>query len=111
LSPPAPAPPVAARRPPTALERLVALRDGGLVRLRHLEPEDGRDEVALAAEVGGRVVGVARYARDSTAPDAEVTVSVEDGHRGRGIGTLLVGELAELAAHDAVNLSGVPTRS
>lgn len=99
-SPPVPSP-AAPRRAPTALERLVALADGGLVRLRHLDPDDdGPGDVVLAAEVSGRIVGVARYARNAAGPDAEVTVTVEDGHRHRGIGTLLVRELAGLAAHD-----------
>jgi GNAT superfamily N-acetyltransferase len=130
--------PATTRRSPTALERLVALSDGGLVRLRHLGSEDrdalvehhgrcsertrrlsrifaaeaplaagivdgllrndGRDHVALAALVGCDVVGVARYDLDPGGPDAEVAVAVEDRHQLRGIGTLLVNELAVLAS-------------
>jgi ACT domain-containing protein/GNAT superfamily N-acetyltransferase len=133
-----PALPATTRRSPTALERLVALSDGGLVRLRHLGSEDrdalvehhgrcsgrtrrlsrifaaeaplaagivdgllrndGRDHVALAALVGCDIVGVARYDLDPGGPDAEVVVAVEDRHQLRGIGTLLVNELAVLAS-------------
>lgn len=133
-----PALPATTRRSPTALERLVALSDGGLVRLRHLGSEDrdplvehhgrcsertrrlsrifaaeaplaagivdgllrndGRDHVALAALVGCDIVGVARYDLDPGGPDAEVAVAVEDRHQLRGIGTLLVNELAVLAS-------------
>jgi GNAT superfamily N-acetyltransferase len=127
------------RRPPTTLERLVALTDGGLVRLRHLSagdrdalvahhlrcsaatrrhsrflapgalpapivvgeasPDGCRDHVALAALVGGDIVGAARYDREGTGPVARVAVIVEDRHQRRGIGSLLVGELAVLAAN------------
>jgi hypothetical protein len=140
---PSPRPPgagVAAprRRPSTTLERLIALTDGGLVRLRHLgagdrdaliahhercseptrrhsrfftpEPplsasvvdgllrNDGRDHVALAAVVGCDIVGVGRYDLEPGGLDAEVSLAVEDRHQCRGIGTLLVGELAMLAS-------------
>jgi GNAT superfamily N-acetyltransferase len=103
------------RRPPTTLERLVVLGDGGLVRLRHLAPGDREaliahrrrcslsgpspGDVALAALVGTDIVGVARYDLDPGGLDADVAVVVEDRHRLRGIGTLLVTELAALAAH------------
>jgi GNAT superfamily N-acetyltransferase len=124
-----------ARRPPTTLERLVALPDGGLVRLRHLGPGDRAElhahhercseatrrhsrflvpgalpqppgaggttderchRVALAALVGGDIVGVARLEREGGSV-ATAAVIVEDGHQRRGIGTLLIGELALLA--------------
>ncbi len=127
------------RRPPTTLERLVALADGGLVRLRHLSagdrddlvahhqrcsdatrrhsrfltpgtlpspsvageavPHGCGDHVALAALVGGDIVGVARYDLDGAGAIAQVAVIVEDRHQRRGIGTLLVGELAVLASN------------
>jgi hypothetical protein len=110
--------PVPRPRPSTALERLVVLTDGGLVRLRHLGPgdraaveahrarcsfpcpavgdallhNDGRDHVGLAALIGTDIVAVARYGRD-----ADVAVSVEDRHQRRGIGTLLATELTRLS--------------
>ncbi len=129
------------RRPPMTLERLVALTDGGLVRLRHLSsgdrsslvahhrrcseptrrhsrflaPEvlpatggdgsrpggDGR-RVALAALVGADIAGVARYDVDDGGALAHLAVVVEDRHQRRGIGALLVGELAVLAANTDV---------
>jgi len=128
-----------ARRAPTTLERLVALADGGLVRLRHLSTGDredlvahhrrcsdatrrhsrfllpgtlptavtepgratdaGGDHVALAALVGGDIVGAGRYNLDRTRTVAQMAVVVEDRHQRRGIGTLLVTELALLASH------------
>jgi GNAT superfamily N-acetyltransferase len=108
------------------------LTDGGLVRLRHLGPgdreallahhercsflvgvaggevaagllgEDGRHRVALVALVGTDIVGVGRYDVDPVGRDAEVVVAVEDRHQGRGVGTLLVGELAVLATNGDV---------
>jgi Acetyltransferase (GNAT) family len=130
------------RRPPTALERLIVLPDGGIVRLRHVgsgdrdalvdhharcseptrrrsslftpEPPapagvadgpahtDGRHHVALAALVGNDIVGLARYDLDPGGPDAEIAVVVEDRQQCRGIGTLLVAELASLASQGDV---------
>jgi GNAT superfamily N-acetyltransferase len=127
-----PAPAGSLRRPPTTLERLIVLTDGGLVRLRHLGPgdreallahhercsflvgvaggevaagllgDDGRHRVALVALVGTDIVGVGRYDVDPVGRDAEVVVAVEDRHQGRGVGTLLVGELAVLATNGDV---------
>jgi GNAT superfamily N-acetyltransferase len=147
------------RRPPMTLERLVALTDGGLVRLRHLSAGDrnglrahhgrcsestrqhsrfltlwsvtsaatggdpaavsgdatasdatasdaaaaggerGDERVALAALVGGDIAGVARYDVDEARTLARMAVIVEDRHQRRGIGALLVNELAVLAAN------------
>jgi GNAT superfamily N-acetyltransferase len=125
-------PAVPARRPPTTLERLIVLTDGGLVRLRHLGVgdrqalvahhrrcafldggagagvadalvrQDGRDHVAIAALVGADIVGVGRYAVGPIGRDAEIEVAVEDRHQGRGIGTLLLTELAVLAGNGDV---------
>jgi GNAT superfamily N-acetyltransferase len=129
------------RRPPTTLERLVALSDGGLVRLRHLScgdrsalaahhrrcseearrhsrflspeglptapdsttPDAPHDRVALAALVGGEITGVARYDLDASRTIAQVAVIVEDRHQRRGIGALLVSELAVLASNADVH--------
>jgi GNAT superfamily N-acetyltransferase len=53
--------------------------------------------VALAALVGEDIVGLGCYDVDASVPDAEVSVTVEDRQQRRGIGTLLVSELALLA--------------
>jgi GNAT superfamily N-acetyltransferase len=124
-----PGPPV--RRSPMTLERLVALPDGGLVRLRHLSAGDRRalvahhgrcseatrrhsrflspgvdvdddDLVALAALVGGAIVGAARYELRDGGKRADLSVIVEDEHQRRGIGALLVNELATLASNAGV---------
>jgi len=121
----------ASRRAPMTLERLVALPDGGLVRLRHLSTgdsgalaaqhgrcsedtrrhshflspaivlEDG-DTVALAALVGDALVGVGRYDLHEGRRRADLSVVVEDRHQRRGIGSLLVNELATLASNTGV---------
>jgi GNAT superfamily N-acetyltransferase len=75
---------------------IVQLADGGLVRLRQLSDEEGRGRIVLAAEVGGTIVGLGCYDVDTIDPDAEISVTVEDRHRRRGIGTLLMTELALL---------------
>ena len=126
-----PAEPGPARRTPMTLERLVALPDGGLVRLRHLSTGDrnaltaqhGRcseatrrhsrflspavdvdddDLVALAALVGGTLVGAARYELHDGGRRADLSVIVEDRHQRRGIGSLLINELATLASNAGV---------
>jgi GNAT superfamily N-acetyltransferase len=124
-----PGPPV--RRSPMTLERLVALPDGGLVRLRHLGAGDRSalvahhsrcsettrrhsrflspavdveddDLVALAALSGGAIVGAARYELRDGGRRADLSVIVEDGHQRRGIGALLVNELVTLASNAGV---------
>src|SRR5690606_33406661 len=60
---------------------------------------DGAHPVALAALAGGDIVGVARYNLDPVHTVADLAVMVEDRHQRRGIGTLLVTELALLASN------------
>lgn len=64
---------------------------------------DHVDHFAWAAfacdEPGEPGVGVARYIRSTDDPEvAEMAVTVVDAHQGRGIGTLLVYALAEVAS-------------
>jgi GNAT superfamily N-acetyltransferase len=75
--------------------------------LHHLPPETVRRLVtvdhdrreAVAAVVGGEVVGVARYDRSPGDPaTAEFAILVEDAWQGMGLGRQLLLELVELAA-------------
>jgi succinyl-CoA synthetase alpha subunit/GNAT superfamily N-acetyltransferase len=114
----------------------VVLVDGGTVRVRPIEPQDGpalvafherlspesahgrffsakrtltdaeverfthvnhEARVALVAELGDRLVGVARYDRATQGCEAEVAFVVADEHQGRGIGTVLLEHLAAAA--------------
>ena len=63
-------------------------------RFTHLDTET---RVALAAELGDRLVGVARYDRAPGTDSAEVAFVVGDEHQGRGIGTVLLEYLAAAA--------------
>ena len=71
--------------PPEAVDRLVTV------------DHDRRE--AVAAVVGGEVVGVARYDRSPADPaTAEFAIVVEDAWQGMGLGRQLLTELIELAA-------------
>jgi GNAT superfamily N-acetyltransferase len=71
--------------------------------LPHLVAVDHDLREALVAEVGGEVVGVARYDRSPADPaTAEVAVVVEDGWQGVGVGRQLLRELVELAGRRGV---------
>ena len=66
---------------------------------------DHRDHEALAAMTPGsrQVVGVARFIRNSGKPDqAEVAVTVIDSWQRRGLGTVLLCELAQRAAAEGI---------
>jgi acetyl coenzyme A synthetase (ADP forming)-like protein len=58
---------------------------------------DHDSRVALVAELGERLVGVARYDRERGTDSAEVAFVVGDEHQGRGIGTALLEHLAAAA--------------
>lgn len=51
--------------------------------------------VALGPD--GELIGVARYVYDDRAHEAEVAIVIEDPWQGRGLGTLLLGELVAYA--------------
>jgi GNAT superfamily N-acetyltransferase len=79
--------------------------------LRSLPPEtvdrlatvDHDVREAVAADVGGEVVGVARYDRSPDDPaTAEFAILVEDAWQGVGLGRQLLVELLELAAAHGV---------
>jgi acetyl coenzyme A synthetase (ADP forming)-like protein len=58
---------------------------------------DHDDRVALVAELGDRLVGVARYDRTAGEREADVAFVVTDEHQGRGVGTVLLEHLAAAA--------------
>ncbi len=60
-------------------------------RMRYFTELDFEQRVALVAERGERIVGVARFDRDPDHPEqAEFAVLVEDTEQGHGIGTALL---------------------
>ena len=71
------------------------LADGGLVRLRRSR-DDGGGRVTLDAEVGPDIAGLGWYEADATGARPDISVTVDDRHRRRGIGTLLMTELTLL---------------
>jgi acetyl coenzyme A synthetase (ADP forming)-like protein len=70
------------------------LSEAEVERFTHVD-HDAR--VALVAELGDRLVGVARYDRTTNDREAEVAFVVTDEHQGRGIGTVLLEHLAAAA--------------
>ncbi|WP_260479157.1 bifunctional GNAT family N-acetyltransferase/acetate--CoA ligase family protein [Kibdelosporangium aridum] len=71
------------RIPPRDLERFVTL--------------DHHDRVGFAAMLGDDIIAVGRYERLQGSDQAEVAFVVEDGHQGRGIGSILLEHLAAAA--------------
>jgi RimJ/RimL family protein N-acetyltransferase len=51
----------------------------------------------VALGPGGELIGVARYAYDERAKEAEIAIVIEDRWQGRGVGTRLLGELVGYA--------------
>ena len=65
---------------------------------------DHHDSEALVAVVGEEILGHAMYAREGREDEAEFAVVVEDGWRSRGVGRLLLTELAAKAWSRGVHL-------
>ncbi|MFC1639194.1 GNAT family N-acetyltransferase [Gemmatimonadota bacterium] len=80
------------------------LSDGQLSYLTEIDNENHVAWVAVDHSEGvERAVGVARYIRlDETSDVAEVAVAVADTHQGRGLGTILLGRLAQSARDNGV---------
>jgi GNAT superfamily N-acetyltransferase len=79
------------------------LRRLPMATVRHLVEVDHELREAVVAEVGGEVVGVARYDRSPEDPArAEFAVVVEDAWQGMGLGRQLLGELTDLAVRRGV---------
>nr|MDQ3758225.1 GNAT family N-acetyltransferase [Actinomycetota bacterium] len=72
--------------------------------LHYLADVDHDRRQAIAAEVDGEIVGVARYdvLSEGDGREAEVAVLVEDAWQRHGLGRRLVQDLAELAAERGV---------
>lgn len=73
--------------------------------LAYLTDIDHHDHEALLAidSVSGRAVGVARFVRSARAPHAaEVAIAVIDSWQCRGVGTVLLHQLAERAREEGV---------
>lgn len=72
--------------------------------LRYFTEVDHHDHEALVAldPESGRMVGVARYVRDENPEIAEAAITVADDWQGRGLGTLLLHELAERAREEGI---------
>lgn len=60
--------------------------------------------VAMDADSPGVGLGVARYIRFTERPNAaEVAITVVDSHQGKGLGTVLLGVLAQSAAENGID--------
>jgi GNAT superfamily N-acetyltransferase len=66
--------------------------------LLHLAGLDSELHEAMVAEIGGEIVGVARYDARPGEDDAEVAVIVDDAWQDLGLGTQLLHHLARVAA-------------
>jgi acetyl coenzyme A synthetase (ADP forming)-like protein len=67
--------------------------------MARLVEKEGPDHLALAAERGGQLIGMAQYDRITGSDVAEVAFVVDDAHQGQGIGTLLLEYLASEGRH------------
>lgn len=90
--------------PDTVYRRFHApLRFLPMATVRHLVQVDHDLRDAVVAEVGGEVVGVARYDRSPDDPGAaDFAVVVEDAWQGLGLGRQLLVELTGLAVRRGV---------
>lgn len=76
--------------------------------LQHLTELDLKDSVGLVATLtnnaGEHIIGVGRYIREGHNTNrAEVAFAILDEHHGRGIGTLLLDHLADIARANGID--------
>lgn len=71
-------------------------------QFRRLLTPDYVDSMALVAECGNGIVGVASYVRLDGTEHAEAAVTVEDAHQGYGIGPVLLWRLIEVARDSGI---------
>ena len=84
---------------------LAPMEDLSEPMLRYLTEVDHHDHEAIGAidPVSGHGIGIARYVRLEDRPDAaEAAVTVADDWQGRGLGTLLLGALADRARDEGI---------
>jgi len=72
-----------------------------LILKRFSQPDPARNRV-LVAEIGAELIALASYHRRGAEDSAEVAFVVADAQQGRGLGTLLLEELAALARADGI---------
>jgi GNAT superfamily N-acetyltransferase len=65
---------------------------------------DHHDKVALVAVAEDEIVGHAMYARTGNEGETEFAAIVEDGWQSRGVGKLLLSELAAMARNRGIGL-------
>jgi acetate---CoA ligase (ADP-forming) len=66
-------------------------------QLRHLVAVDYVERMDLVAERDEHIIAVGRYDRTKGTDHAEVAFTVEDAYQGRGVGTMLLDRLIEVA--------------
>ncbi len=60
------------------------------------------DRLAFVVEIGAGLIGVGRYERNPGTAEAEVAFVVADDHQHRGVGTLLLERLADVAWNNGI---------
>lgn len=72
--------------------------------VRRFTHVDYHDRLAIVAEEAGEFIAVARYDRLAQSDEAELAFVVEDRHQHRGLGSLLLEQLADAARERGVNV-------
>src|SRR5699024_11875563 len=76
------------------------LSDKELTRMTNV---DYRDRMAVVAELGAEIIGMAIYERLPSSTFAEVAFTVSDHHQGRGLGSIFLEHLAGAAAECGID--------